>query len=159
MKWKDNTGKLDRLISNLEKLDKQQVNVGFFNSTYGAENNNLFVAQVAQWQEEGVPANNIPPRPMFRTYLFAKVTASPYKIFNKMVLREICNGTLTAKKAYQSVGEKLVEDLKQIIQEGVPPANVAWWAAEKGNLPPLTHTGHMKDSVEYKIVNKIIGGS
>ena len=157
MKWKEDRKKLDGIISSLNKLDALEVQVGFFNTRYPDSNDNLYVAQVAQWQEEGVPANNIPPRPMFRTHLFSKITGGTYKILNRVVLTAVCDKQLTPRKAYEDVGEKLVEDLKNIIAEGVPPKNVDWWAAKKGNLPPLTHTGFMKDSVDYRVVKKSVG--
>lgn len=158
MKWTEDRTKLDKIISNLNKLDSMQAEVGFFDSRYPESNGGLYVAQVAQWQEEGVPANNIPPRPMFRSHLFSKITSSPYKIMNRMILVNVCNGVTSPTKAYEDLGKKVSEDLKEIIQQGVPPKNVDWWAAKKGNLPPLTHTGYMKDSVDYRVSKKSVGG-
>lgn len=154
MRWTNDTKLLDKLLSNLAKLEKKQVNVGFFDTRYGEDNDNLYVAQVAQWQEEGVPSKNIPPRPMFRTYLFSKVQGPTYKILNKMLLKGVCDGNISAASALESLGDKLKEDLKGIIAEGVPPPNTAEWSKKKGGKPPLNYTGVMQDSVDYKITKK-----
>ena len=52
----------ESMKKNLKAGKHLSVNVGFFDEMYGPENDNLYVAQVAQWQEEGT--DKIPMRPL-----------------------------------------------------------------------------------------------
>lgn len=152
MQWKEDTKAFDRMLKNLTALSEKEVKVGFFDKNYGAENDSLPVAQVAQWQEEGTP-NGIPSRPMFRVYLHNKVTSS-YKAPLGLLFKRVSEGKATPQKVCKELGESLELDLKAIIDEGVPPPNSLDWSRQKGGLSPLTHTGHMQDSVSYKITTK-----
>jgi hypothetical protein len=152
MEWIENTKAFDRLLKNLNTLETKEVKVGFFDKYYGPDNDNLPVAQVAQWQEEGTP-NGIPARPMFRVHLHNKIMTS-YKAPIGRSIKDIAEGRSTITKVLKLLGEGLELDLKGIISEGVPPPNSPAWSAKKGGLPPLTFTGHMQDSVSYKITTK-----
>ncbi len=153
MKWKEDTKALDKMMKNLTDLSNKEVGVGFYDKYYGPENNNLPVAQVAQWQEEGTP-NGIPSRPMFRLHLHEKVTSSTYKTPMGLLFKNVAEGKTALMKALNNLGLGLEMELKKIIDDGVPPPNSPAWSAYKGGLPPLTHTGFMQESVSYKITNK-----
>lgn len=44
---------MEKARKNLQDIDKKVVQVGFFDTYYGPENDNLPVATVAMWNEEG----------------------------------------------------------------------------------------------------------
>ena len=149
--WKNKDAALRKMIKNLAVVDKREVRVGFFDKQYGTENNNLQVAQVAQWMEEGVPANNVPPRPMFRVELANKINESGSLYFLGSRLNDAMEGIGAPTKSLERVGEYLTGKLQGIIAQGVAPSNSREWSTFKGGLPPLVYTGFMRDSVGYRI--------
>ena len=64
MEFTKDTSVWDKLKRDLRLLNTLELNTGWFDKHYGAENNNLSIAQVAQWNEEG--HGKAPPRPFIR---------------------------------------------------------------------------------------------
>ena len=155
MEWVNDDKQLLKLFKQLEILNSKEAQVGFFGTQYGADNDNLYVAQVAQWQEEGTSNGNIPERRMFRTYLYDKLKGAGYKTTISTQLRHVLNNTKTPTQAYQVLGAHAASELQDIIREGVPPANSPSTIASKGSATPLMDTGFMHDSVAHKVTNKI----
>lgn len=165
MQWKEDTKGLDRILDNLAKLSAKEVQVGFFDKKYGDDNNNLYVAQVAQWNEEGHMTGGggySPPRPFFRSHLFSSVKSSRYTTPLGKMIYKVMEKEQTVNSSLKKFGEGLALELAQIIDEGDFAPNAPEWSAHKlkvtGSSTPLTYTGVMKDSVEYRIVNKNSGG-
>ena len=162
MQWEENTKGLDKILNNIEKLVSKEVKVGFFDDRYSDDNENLYVAQVAQWQEEGHKAGKefAPPRPFFRMEFASRVTSDKYKRPMDKMLCEVADGNLTPHAACKKLGTGLVFELQDIIEHGdMFKANSPRWADEKRKymgayLPPLNFTGKMQESVKFKIVNK-----
>lgn len=148
--WKNKDAALRKVIKSLATIDKREVRVGFFNKQYSDENNNLQVAQVAQWMEEGVPSNNVPSRPMFRVDFADKISEPASVAYVGNQLKSVLDRVSTPTNVLGNIGESLTLKLKGIIAQGVPPPNKEW-AVIKNGLPPLVFTGFMRDSVEYRI--------
>lgn len=129
-----------------------ELEVGFFEqSKYGPENENLQVAQVAQWNNEGQPANNVPPRPFFTSTLVAPIEAKKRdKLFFQSIDR-IVTGKSSFLREYNMIGGLFVNELKKAIEDWSTPPNAPSTVAEKGFNDPLIKTETMKNSVEYKI--------
>lgn len=161
MEWKDDTKAFDRLISNLTKLSTKEIKVGFFDTTYDDNNENLYVAQVAQWQEEGHKngTNFAPPRPFFRQGFHNGVMSGKYREPLGKLIASVGDGLVTPQAACKKLGEGLKFELESSIENGqiYPPNSSAWQEHKQkiyGITTPLTYTGFMKDSVKYKITNK-----
>ena len=155
--WRDDEREFDKLIKRVQKLEKKQVDVGFFDTKYGEDNNNLYVAQVAQWQEEGAP--NIYPRPFIRTGLHSAVTSPAYKKAFDKALDSVASNRESASSVCARLGKGLQLELSQAIEDGQRYyPNSDDWAAFKqattGASSPLVFTGKMRDSVKYKITTR-----
>jgi len=141
----------DSIRSNLTKGSVQEIQVGFFEeSKYGDENDNLPVAQVAQWNEEGSATN--PTRPFIRVGFAGRIKNDPELFFSS--IKRIVEGDSTFAAEYKVLGPKLVLEMKQSIAEWDTPSNSPKTIAEKGFNNPLIDSGTMYDSVDYKVENK-----
>lgn len=133
----------------------EQVNIGFFpDSKYGPENDNLPVATVAAWQEEGVPPQNIPPRPFMRVGFGAPLRRGRYDKQFKAAIANILEGRSTFTQEYKKLGSVFVEDMKDAITKWDSPPNAPLTVAEKGFNDPLIDSGTMRDSVDFKVEKK-----
>lgn len=146
----------------MTKLTNKEVNVGFFDDRYDSDNDNLYVAQVAQWQNDGHKSgvDFAPPRPFFTVEFSSRVTSNKYKKPMAKMLQQVCDSELTPHAAYKKLGTGLEFELKDIIEHGdMFKPNSQRWADEKRKymglyLPPLNFTGKMQESVKFKIVKK-----
>lgn len=143
----------NKLKKELLKGSNQEVQVGFFEgSNYGPENDNLPVAQVAQWNEEGSATN--PTRPFIRVGFMGPVRKGAYdKLFLESMQR-IAEGKSSFKQEYTKLGPVFVKDMKQVITDWDTPRNSDETEAAKGRNDPLVWTGLMRDSVDFKVANK-----
>lgn len=162
MNWEEDTKTFDKMLSSISNLTSKEVNVGFFDDKYGDENENLYVAQVAQWQEEGHKDGQTfaPARPFFRVAFREEVNSVKYeKAFDKM-LDNVFNGKESPHSGCKRLGEGLTLELQQIIEHGeIFAPNSERWANTKRMyygtfLAPLVFTGKMRDSVKFKITTK-----
>lgn len=161
MEWKENTKDFDRVLKNLQTLISREIKIGFFDTTYDDNNENLYVAQVAQWQEEGHKegVNFAPPRPFFRQGFHNGIMAPAYKAPLGKLLANVASGHLTPTAALKSLGDGLKFELEASIDNGeaYAPNSPAWQDHKQkiyGITSPLTYTGLMKESVKYKITRK-----
>lgn len=127
-----------------------ELRIGFFEeSKYGDENDNLQVAQVAQWNEEG--SENNPTRPFMRVGFMGPIQKGIYRDNFKLSINAILEGRSTFAAEYKKLGPMAVEDLKSVIDEWSTPPNSPSTVEEKGFNDPLIWTGTMRNSVDYKI--------
>lgn len=139
-----------KMRKNLLKGQCLNVKVGFFeDSVYGPENDNLYVAQVAQWNNEG--AVNIPMRPFFYVYMQKLQTNS--KMVEEMApyIHQVAMGLMTWTQLYQRLGAELTAELKEVIKQWSTPPNSPFTVALKGKNDPLIDTGKMMESVNYRL--------
>lgn len=153
----------EKMKKNLMKGQHLAAKVGFFDSYYGPENDNLSVAQVAQWQEEGTRGgqgngSGIPMRPFMRYYIMKLETDE--KLVRELApfIHQIAIGTMTWTQLYSKLGIELVADLKQVIEKWSIPMNSPSTVKQKGFNDPLIDTKKMMDSVEYQLGRKSLGG-
>lgn len=143
-----------KMRKNLERGSHLAAKIGFFqDSTYGPENDNLTVAQVAQWQEEGT--DKIPMRPFIRSGFMEKVQQG--KWITPQVLRwidDIAMGKSTWTAMYNKLGPVFVKMMQDEIRDWKIPMNAPLTVQLKGFNDPLIDTGKMLDSVDYLLGRK-----
>jgi hypothetical protein len=120
------------------------VDVGFLeDATYP---DGTQVALVAAVQEYGSSARGIPPRPFFRNMIAAKQGGWPDAAKGLLV-----DNNYDATKTLQKLGEGIKGQLQESISsfDGAPlsPATIK----AKGFDKQLIDTGHMLDSVDYRV--------
>lgn len=145
----------EKLKKNILKGSSLEVQVGVVEPTnYGPENDNLSVAQVWQWQEEGLPAQNIPARPAIRVGFMTPIQKGSYeKLFFESMVR-IADGKSTFKEEYTKIGMKAKTDLKQAVADWDTPPNAPYTVAEKGFNNPLIDSGLLYESIDFKVDKK-----
>lgn len=153
---KDTSG-WEELKKRLIAGDGLATDVGFFDKTYGPENDNLPVAQVAAWNEEGRDNGGIfngtstPPRPFMRYYISQ---LSKEKKMGKAIskrLQLVLSGKMSWQAFYNSLGAEAVSDLRKVIEQWFYPPNTAATIDMKGFNNPLQETDTMLNSVEHRI--------
>lgn len=145
-------GEWKAIKTKLAKLDKLEVQTGFFrNARYvGGDHHGLPVAQVAAWQEFGI--NNIPSRPFFSHYMMFQARADIISMMRQMFIAILSKSAFSNTiNDLEDIGEKLEKGLMKTIYEWDSPPNVDWWAEEKGFNDPLIHTEQMVNSVEHRV--------
>ena len=145
----------NKLKKELLKGSDLEVKVGIVEPTnYGSDNDNLSVAQVWQWQEEGVPAQNIPTRPAIRVGFMAPIKKGSYdKIFIESVVR-IAEGKSTFKQEYTRIGVQAKADLKKAVADWDTPRNAPYTIELKGFDNPLIDSGLLYESIDFKVDKK-----
>lgn len=126
-----------------------ELEVGFWpEDRYGPENDNLPVAQVAKWNNEG---EGVPKRGFFTQTLTAPIERKEKNAFFFASIDRIVTGKSSFLEEYNFIGKTLANELKQsIITWSIPP-NAPLTIELKGFNNPLIETGLMRDSVKYKI--------
>lgn len=145
----------NKLKKNLLQGSSLEVQVGIVEPvTYGPDNDNLPVATVWSWQEEGLPAQNIPTRPAIRVGFMAPIKKGSYdKMFLESMVR-IAEGRSTFKEEYTKIGMKAKKDLKQAVADWDTPPNAPYTVAEKGFNNPLIDSGLLYESIDFKVDKK-----
>lgn len=133
---------LNEIGTNIQKASTLQV--GFLSSaTYP---DGTPVAMIAMIQEFGAPAAGIPPRPFFRNMIAAKSPEWPDAIAS--LLRE---HNYDLAKVFALAGEAIAGQLRQSIIDTNSPPLAPSTIARKGFAKPLVDTGHMLQSVDYRV--------
>lgn len=156
MKITADTKAWDKLKKSMLKDSRYEVRVGWFpEHKYGSDNDNLQMAQVAQWQEEGTTGgqgngSGIPPRPFMRVGLWAHLTGSRGKDQFEDVMYNIATGQSVLQPLKGSLkGFELV--VKNLMQHWNSPPNAPSTIAQKGFNDPLIETGQLIDAVTAKV--------
>lgn len=145
-----------KLKKDLIKNSTYEIRIGWFpEHKYGPDNDNLQMAQVAQWQEEGTKGgqgngNGIPPRPFMRVGLWAHLTGGRGKDQFEDVMYNLATGqsVLLPIKGGLKPLELVVKNLMQYWNS---PPNASSTVAQKGFNDPLIETGQLIDAVTAKI--------
>jgi hypothetical protein len=107
----------------------------------------LSVAQVAAWNEFGVPVHNQPPRPFFRLMIVAqapkwgKLTAALLKANNHDV-----------DVVLDIMGQEIQGRIKESINALMTPELAASTIAKKGFDKPLIHHAIMVNAANYEVL-------
>lgn len=152
---KVDTSVWDRMKKDLVKASSQEVQVGIVEPVhYGSDNDNLAVAQVWQWQEEGLPAQNIPTRPAIRVGFMAPIKKGSYDSYFIESMQRIAEGKSTFKQEYTRIGVQAKADLKKAVAEWNTPPNSPFTVAEKGFNDPLRDSDTLYNSIDFKVDKK-----
>lgn len=121
-----------------------EVDVGFLEgSTYP---DGTSVPMVAAIQEFGSPANNIPPRPFFRSMIQEKSPEWPGAVAGLLKANDF-----DAEQTLAQTGAQIKYQLQQSIEDfvGVPlkPETIK----RKGFDKQLVDTGHMRNSIKFNV--------
>ena len=141
----------DKLKKNLLQLDKNELHVGWFDTSYGSENDNLAHAQVAQWNEEGTSTS--PPRPFMRSGFNDAIKSGS----NDQDFRNIINAVLSGKSslvALKASGSAFAATLKETMRQWSSPPNAPSTVAQKGFNDPLNETGELINNVSFEVGRK-----
>lgn len=127
-------------------IDVDSLDVGFFASaTY---DDGTSVASVAATHEFGDPENNIPERPFFRQTM-AQLERDLLPFLSTFV---VSLGNFNVSRAVgERVGSFAEGKVKRRIVDLRDPPNSPATIAAKGSSNPLIDTGHMRQSVTYKV--------
>lgn len=141
--------KLKKSFLQAEKLETQ---VGWFEENkYGPENENLQMAQNAQWQEEGVASKNIPERPFMRVGFRDKLKSGANAASFKKIIAAVSKGDDTFKAMYKE-GDSLRQTLRQVMLDWKTPGNAAKTIDLKSFDDPLIETSQLVSNVTAKVV-------
>lgn len=137
---------------NLRK-GKSSISVGWFDEQkYGEDNDNLPMAQVAQWIEEGQSWQNQPPRPAIRTIFIPLVSeASEFTQASLPMIHMVAMGRLTWKSLHMKLAPKVLNMFQGSIEAFQRIPNKPSTIAEKGFNDPWIETGALVDSARFKI--------
>lgn len=159
MKITKNTKVWESLKKKFRQAQQIEGKLGFFSdAVYGPENDNLPVAQVAKWVEEGHVAGGwanapTPPRPVFRVGL-----AEAFKLgWNKKDFQAMVTAVATGKTpliAMQASDDSFKRSLQNVITAWFDPPNSPATIEMKGFDNPWIETGTLRESVDFKVGRK-----
>lgn len=152
MKFSKDTSVWKKVRKNLQDIDKKVTQVGFFDTYYGPENDNLPVATVAMWNEEG---EGVPMRSFIRAGFIETLKKS--NEFNEQVYYKIglvAEGKMNINQLLSSLGPELAQIMKQEIIQFSSPRNAPLTISLKGKDDPLRDSDTMLIAVDWKLGNK-----
>lgn len=137
------------------RAKKSQINVGWFEGqNYGPDNNNLPMAQVAQWVEEGHRGGwgPTPARPAIRT-LFIPTLAESGELtkFAIPLIHEVAMGRMTWKKLHEKIAPKILYRFKLALEVYSVKPNSPTTIALKGFNDPWVETGTLISNARFKV--------
>lgn len=145
----------EKMKKELLKGSRLEVQVGIVEPvTYGPDNDNLPVATVWSWQEEGVPAQNIPTRPAIRVGFMAPIKKGSYNQMFAESMQRIAEGKSTFKQEYTKIGTRAKVDLKKAVADWDTPRNAPYTIELKGFDNPLIDSGLLYESIDFKVDKK-----
>ena len=145
----------NKMKKELLKGSSLEVQVGIVEPvTYGPDNDNLPVATVWSWQEEGLPVQNIPTRPAIRVGFMAPIKKGSYDKMFAESMQRIAEGKSTFKQEYTKIGTRAKVDLKKAVVDWDTPPNSPFTVAEKGFNNPLIDSGLLYESIDFKVDKK-----
>lgn len=147
MKIKYSGNKITTKLQQLKSLKSARVKVGFPKG-WNAYPNGTPVALVASVHEFGSPSRNIPSRPFFRSTLFINKN---YKDLRFKTFAQIARGKVTPSVGLGRLGDVVKNDIVESIINIQSPALKEETIKKKGSTNPLVDTGHLKQSVTYKV--------
>jgi len=136
----------------------QEVQTGWFDGQrYGPENQNLPMAQVASWQEEGTiggqkNGSGIPPRPFIRTFITGLKRSKAFQVFVKYHLKQVMDGKRTWNSFYRLLGKFVRQGLQATMLKWSTPPNAASTVKAKGFNDPLIESGTLWKSIKTRIM-------
>lgn len=122
-------------------------------AVYGSDNENLPMAQVAQWLEEGVASKNIPPRPFMRVGFKAALSKGANDASFKRIVTSVANGQ-DVFKALHKEGDSFRQTLRQVMIDWDTPRNSPTTVELKGFDDPLIETSELISNITSKTTKR-----
>ena len=122
-------------------------------AVYGSDNENLPMAQVAQWLEEGVASKNIPPRPFMRVGFKAALSKGANDASFKRIVTAVANGQ-DVFKALHKEGDSFRQTLRQVMIDWDTPRNAPTTVELKGFDDPLIETSELISNITSKTTKR-----
>ena len=139
---------LKKSFAKAEKLENQ---VGWLDTSYGSDNDNLPHAQVAQWIEEGVPSKNIPERAFMRVGFETRLKGGENKESFRRMVAAVANGQ-DVFRAFHREGDSFRQTLRQTMIDWDTPPNSPVTVELKGFDDPLIESSELISNVSSKTV-------
>ncbi len=140
--------KLKKSFLQAEKLENQ---VGWLDTSYGSDNDNLPHAQVAQWIEEGVASKNIPPRPYMRVGFRDSLAKGANDASFKRMVAAVADGQ-DVFRAFHREGDSFRQTLRQTMIDWDTPPNSPVTVELKGFDDPLIESSELISNISSKTV-------
>lgn len=142
------------LKKSFAKAEMFEDQLGWFeDNRYGSDNDNLPMAQVAQWIEEGVASKNIPPRPYMRVGLRGALMKGSDDASFKRIITAVANGQ-DVFKALHREGDSFRQTLRQVMFDWDTPPNAPTTIELKGFDDPLIESSELISNVSVKTVKR-----
>jgi hypothetical protein len=152
---------LEQMIESLRKMQGMKVEWGFFDDEYSDPRGVSKVSEVAQLVEDGHPNGGIfegtttPERPFFKSATSSKENQRAVSALIKKNQRKVLQGKMTPKQKLDEVGELLVRQLQDSIENfaGAPSEATIAMREKRGESSSdvLIETGTLWTSVEYQL--------
>lgn len=159
-----NTKGWQKLKKKMQALNGMEARAGWFTGqNYGPENQNLPIAMVAMWNEEGHDNGGIfagtstPPRPFIRTLFMKLRKSSAFRSLISRELRMYFAGQKTSHQMMKTIGNFVREEMKETIAGWTTPPNRPSTVERKGFNNPLVETGLMGRSIAVKVLKGVKG--
>ncbi|MGL5012987.1 MAG: hypothetical protein ACRC6V_01695 [Bacteroidales bacterium] len=141
--------KLKKSFLQAENLENQ---VGWFEEhQYGSDNDNLPMAQVAQWIEEGVRSKNIPERAFMRVGFETRLKGGENRESFRRMVAAVANGQ-DVFRAFHREGDSFRQTLRQTMIDWDTPPNSPVTVELKGFDDPLIESSELISNVSSKTV-------
>lgn len=144
----------NNLKKSFDKAETLENQLGWFEENrYGSDNENLPMAQVAQWIEEGVASKNIPPRPYMRVGLRGALMKGSNDASFKRIITAVANGQ-DVFKALHKEGDSFRQSLRQVMLDWDTPPNSPTTIELKGFDDPLIESSELISNVSVKTTKR-----
>lgn len=149
----------DSMKRNLSK-GRSSIDLGWFEGqSYGADNGNLPMAQVAQWVEEGhwnggmFSGTYTPPRPAIRT-IFIPVIAEAREFvgFAIPMIDQVAKGKMSWKSLHMKLAPRVLHIFKESLRQYNVIPNSPMTISLKGFNDPWRETGALINSARFEVV-------
>lgn len=157
MSVKVDTKVWEQIKKNLKQGKDLELSVGYFPEAVYPDGTQ--VAYIAMLNEEGhrngpgavFPDAYTPPRPFMRVGFKESMNSVVRKNWFRESLERIVRGESTFALEYEYSGRLLVKEMQEVIEAWTTPPNSPVTVEIKGFNDPLILTGHMKDSVDFRV--------
>ena len=144
----------NNLKKSFAKAEMLEDRLGWFEENqYGSDNENLPMAQVAQWQNEGVASKNIPPRPFFTVGFPGALKKGANDASFKRIVTAVANGQ-DVFKALHKEGDSFRQTLRQVMIDWDTPRNAPLTVELKGFDDPLIETSELISNITSKTTKR-----
>jgi hypothetical protein len=142
------------LKKSFAKAEMYEDQLGWFeDNRYGSDNDNLPMAQVAKWIEEGVPVKGIPERAYMRVGLRGALKRGDNDASFKRIITAVANGQ-DVFKALHKEGDSFRQTLRQVMIDWDTPPNAETTKELKGFDNPLIESSELISNVSVKTAKR-----